>query len=324
MAGVPRSIRASAVLLVLASVASLVSALVLTIAVAAFPSEPRQTPPSLVPLLASLIMPAWGGIATAIGIRRRRIWARYCMLILSTLGLRFSIMAMIYLLADPASSAKASVRGLMWAVYAPMFVASFWWLLLFNSPLALRYFYAEATSAVLRPAPLTLLGWWLVLDALTETLSAIMGFPPALYTLALTGWKAAAAHALIIAIQLLAARAILHLHPRAWPWAATYLVFYCGNVVTQLLVAYVHYARRVRSGVSPLKPLVTPHFAINVTYTIIALSAVLVLIWYRRLYLMPPGSSPGSIRPAAYPFFTTTPRTTGINPPPRDDSADTG
>ncbi|HLK65881.1 MAG TPA: hypothetical protein VKU19_20730 [Bryobacteraceae bacterium] len=235
-------IRVSAVLAILGSLATLLFAASMIFAVLR-PSA-AEPPPSPIPLrLVLLVMAAmflgftaWG-IASAIGILRRRGWARISMIVFACLlvGMGGSALVMIlfvHLPETPNASPQMmqNIRLGIAAVYGSMTVIGAWWLLLFNSS-ATRQYFATPPEAGGRPLSVSIIGWYLLVSALGTALAAILRAPGMFCGVVFTGGVAIAVYTLYTAIQIYLGSGLLQWQETARVGSIAYFAVMIANSV---------------------------------------------------------------------------------------------
>ncbi|HEV3202066.1 MAG TPA: hypothetical protein VGZ73_29410 [Bryobacteraceae bacterium] len=216
-------IRVSAILTILGSAVMLLFAglIVWTALRASRLETPVESPFPLKAMMVTLAVfftafSGWG-IATAIGIFRRRGWARLSMIIFAVLlvGMGGSALVGILFIRIPETGnvspvTMQSIRVGIAAFYGAMAVIGAWWLLLFNSSATKQYF-AELPEPGSRPLSIAIIGWYLLLCAVGTATGAILRMPAILFGAAVTGWAALAVYTVFTAVEIYLGAGLLQL-----------------------------------------------------------------------------------------------------------------
>lgn len=256
-------IRASAVLAILGSVATLFLGGVMVWAV--FHAPPRRAVVPPVPLKAmsaamavmSAGLGAWG-IWTAVGIFRRRGWARVSILIFAVLLAFMGCGAMLAVFFVPLPSAEGvptplmgNIRWMITAFYGGLALIGAWWLFLFNTSGAKQYFAErEFPRESARPLSIGIIGWYLLIGAVFTALAAVLRMPAMLFGMAATGWSALAVYTGFTAVQIYLGAGLLQLQEEARVWSIAYFCVAGANVA--VTVALPDFAGRMQDMFSAL------------------------------------------------------------------------
>jgi hypothetical protein len=166
---------------------------------------------------------AWG-IVTAIGIFRRRNWARISIMIfaglLAIMGVFGGVAALVMTLPpqeglDPRI--MTALRIGMSAFYGLLAGIGIWWLLLFNKQTTKHYFAAlqldEKPGG--RPLSISIIGWYLIAASPFSAAMAVFQVPAVICGLVITGWGALAVYSLFAVAQLYLGAGLLQLQEHA-------------------------------------------------------------------------------------------------------------
>lgn len=221
-------IRVSAGLTILGSVVTLLFAalMVWTALHASRLETPVESPFPLKAMMVTMAVffaafSAWG-ISTAIGIFRRRGWARLSMIVFALLlvGMGGSALVGILFIKMPdtgnvSPATMQNVRVGIAAFYGAMAVIGAWWLLLFNSSATKQYFAERTAEPDARPLSIAIIGWYLLLCAVGTATGAILRMPGMLFGLILTGWEALAIYTAFTAVEIYLGAGLLQLQESA-------------------------------------------------------------------------------------------------------------
>jgi len=221
-------IRVSAVLTILGSALTLLAAA--SMAWTAFRAQaveaPAEPPFPVKAVLAVMALffaacSVWG-VASAIGIFRRRGWARLSMIVFACLlvGMGVSALAAILFIQmpDTPNVPPATLRNIrlgIAAFYGSMAVIGAWWLLLFNSNAAKQYFADRPPAPGARPLSVSIIGWYVLASALGTAVGAILQVPAVLFGVVVTGWAAAGVYTALTAVQIYLGSGLLQLQEPA-------------------------------------------------------------------------------------------------------------
>ena len=236
------AIRASAVIVIAGSIATLFFSAVLSVAVLLTP--PRDTgplPPATMKIAGVAVAvffaggAAWG-ICSGIGVFRRRNWARISMTMFAGLLLFLGAAGVLASIALPFGDSPdidprlaAMVRISMIALYSLLAALGTWWLILFTRRPALEYFAAPAAGPEARPMSINFIAWSLLSSAVLTALAAVLRLPTAFFGLELGGWATAAVYTLATAAQIYLGEGLLRLDNRARTWGIVYFCATAGN-----------------------------------------------------------------------------------------------
>ena len=167
------------------------------------------------------------GIWTAVGIFRRRGWARISILVLAAFLAFMGSSALLGVLFIPfpttpglSASAMENARWGIAACYGTLAVIGAWWLVLFNRGVAKQYFAArEPAPESARPLSIGIIGWYLLIGAAGSALAAVVRMPAVLFGLIVTGWSAVAVYTALMAIYIYLGAGLLRLRERARLWS---------------------------------------------------------------------------------------------------------
>ena len=243
-------IRASAVLAILGSVATLLLAGMMAWSMfhAKLPRDVAMPPAALRVLGVAMGVLFAGiggwGIWTAVAIFRRRGWARISMLVLAGLLLFMGASAVLGILAmpfpsPPGVSVSARVmENVRWGIaasYGTLALIGAWWLVLFNTR-ATKHYFAEREPAreSARPLSIAIIGWYLLIGAAGTALAAVVRMPAMLLGLIVTGWSALAIYAALTAAVIYLGAGLLRLRERARLWS---IVYFCAVAANSLITA---------------------------------------------------------------------------------------
>lgn len=167
------------------------------------------------------VFSAWG-VSTAIGIFRRRGWARLSMIVFALLlvGMGGSALVGILFIKMPdtgnvSPATMQNVRVGIAAFYGAMAVIGAWWLLVFNSSPTKQYFAERPAAPESRPLSISIIGWYLLLSSVGTAAAAILRVPGILFGLIITGWAALAIYTVLTAVQIYLGAGLLQLQEPA-------------------------------------------------------------------------------------------------------------
>jgi len=224
------AIRASAVLAIAGSLATLLIGGGILFGTLAAP--PPNTGPVMPPLPLKAIgivmvaicacLSGWG-ISTAIGVFRRRQWARISIVVFAVL-LTFmgasACLAMIFVQmpAQPGvgQHAMETIRWGIGGFYGVLAAIGVWWLVLFNLGSTKVYFaqYAPGEPSA-RPLSVSIIGWYLLISALSLAAMAVLRLPAFVFGAVITGWGGLAVYAVLTAAQVFLGTGLLRLREPA-------------------------------------------------------------------------------------------------------------
>jgi hypothetical protein len=224
-------IRASAVLAIAGSLATLGlgGVMLFGLLVAPRPATGPTAPPF--PLAAVGIVMAvlfaglsvWG-ICTAIGIFRRRGWARISMVVFAILLTFMGVGAALAILFMPtlpnqegvSQNLMDTVRWVMAGFYGLLAAIGVWWLVLFNLSRTKEYFAQDGPSEPsARPLSVSVIGWFLLIGALFLGVMAVFRLPVFVFGVVITGWGGQTVYTIFAAVQIYLGTGLLHLQEAA-------------------------------------------------------------------------------------------------------------
>jgi hypothetical protein len=129
------------------------------------------------------------GIATAIGLFRRRPWSRSSMLVFSALLALFATSCGFVTAFSPAPPAPRGVLTFLVFVYALMAGLGGFWLIYFTRAGVTAHF-AIPDSPSARPLSVSVLGWFWLLGGLMCLAFTFTPLPTLVFGILLTGWNA--------------------------------------------------------------------------------------------------------------------------------------
>jgi hypothetical protein len=237
------AVRASAVFSIAAGVATLVFSGILGITLILVP--PRGSgpfPPAVLQAagcVAAVMFAGFGiwGLATGIGVVRRRAWARGSVIVFSAMAILFALTGLGAILIIPQPDnpdvnvrLAGTVRHAVEAFYAGLALLGAWWLALFNRESSKRYF-SEKTAGNARPLSVSAIGCYLLASAAATALCAALGAPALFFGVAVTGWTAMALYSAYTVIQVYLGAGLLQLDESARVWAIVYFLASASNGV---------------------------------------------------------------------------------------------
>jgi len=234
------AIRASAVLALAGSAATLVFSVGMAAAVLfVSPRSAQPAPPAVVRgfgLVMSAVMALasiWG-ILTAIGVFRRRNWARISMMVVGGLLAFFGGTGALALLLVPfpvpANTAvnphvMSAIHEAIVAFYALVAAVGAWWAILFNRASAKQYCAQHGPIAEsARPLSIGVIGWYFVVSAAGTALCGVFRIPTMLFSVVVAGWATLAVCTALTAAQLYLGAGLLQLNEKARVWTIAYLL----------------------------------------------------------------------------------------------------
>ena len=186
------------------------------------------------------------GIWTAVGIFRRRAWARISILVFAALLVFMGASALLAILVMPfpsppgVSVSARAMQNVRWAIaasYGALALIGAWWLVLFNTRATKQYFAErEPARESARPLSIGIIGWYLLTGAAGTALAAVLRVPTMLFGLIVTGWSAVALCTALVAIDIYLGAGLLRLHERARLWS---IVFFCA-VAANSVISLAH------------------------------------------------------------------------------------
>jgi hypothetical protein len=285
-------IRASAVLAILGSVATLLMAGMMTWGMfhARPPREMAMPPVALKAFGAAMGVLFAGigvwGIWTAVGIFRRRGWARISILVFAALLTFMGACAVLALLVMPFPSTPGVSSRVMeysrWGIaafYGALAVIGVWWLVLFNTGATKQYF-AERGPAreSARPLSIGIIGWYLLIGAVGMPLVAVFRMPAVFFGLIVTGWSAVAVYAAYTAAVIYLGAGLLRLHERARRLSIVYFCAIAANTVVSLARPGV--MQQMQRAMPGFFPAAMPQLDNMWVFGLIGSAACAVPIWF--------------------------------------------
>ena len=241
-------IRASAVLAILGSVATLFLAGMMAWSMfhAKLPRDVAMPPVSLkvIGVVMGVLFAGLGvwGIWTAVGIFRRRGWARISILVFAALLTFMGACSLLAILVMPfPATANVSARVMeytRWGIaasYGALALIGAWWLVLFNRGATKQYFAErEPARENARPLSVGIIGWYLLIGAAGAVVGALVHVPAVFFGVLVTGWLKLAICAALIAAGIYLGIGLLRLHERARLWS---IMYFCGLAANSLVTA---------------------------------------------------------------------------------------
>ena len=243
------------------------------------------------------------GIWTAVGIFRRRGWARISILIVAALLTFIGACSLLAILVMPFPSTPGvsvparvmeNVRWGIAASYGALLSIGAWWLVLFNTRATKQYF-AERGPAreSARPLSIGIIGWYLLIGAAGTALAAILRAPAMLFGLVVTGWAAVAVCTALIAIDIYLGAGLLRLHERARVWSIVYFSAVAANsVVSVALPGFADRTQQMLRAMPGFFPTGAGLPQLNETWVfgLIGAAACALPVWFlvRRRAAFPP------------------------------------
>lgn len=183
-----------------------------------------------------ILLAAWG-IATAVGIFRRRRWARMSILIFAAILAFFAVggaamMAVIPLPETPGAdpSIMPIVRAVIVGFYCVLAAIGAWWLVLFNLTRSQPYFSGPVTtSEPVRPLSITIIGWYFLFGALCCLPMALFRFPFMFLGIIFTEAGAICLYLAFAAVQMYLGLGLLRLRE---PARVASIAYFCVMVVS--------------------------------------------------------------------------------------------
>jgi hypothetical protein len=242
------AVRASAVLSLLGSLATILLAVLMVVGILLAPPPVGQPQPiPLKPVVVAtgvlmLILAVWG-IATAISVFRRRRWARMSMLIFGGLlavmaGISALVIAVMPIPTSPqAAPVPGYIRWAMVGVYGLLAAIGVWWLILFNLRTSVAYFTAGAPAAE-GPCPLSIsiIAWFLLISAIITLAFGLAGFPVVLLGMVGAGWTARAIYVLWAAVEVYLGMGLMRLRETARLESIAFFAFMVINALAFYLL----------------------------------------------------------------------------------------
>jgi hypothetical protein len=290
-------IRASGCIAIAGSLATLAlgGLMLFSLALAPPPTEPTAAPfpmAAIGSVMAAIfaLFSGWG-IWTAIGIFRRRGWARISIVIFAVLltfmgaggGLAILVMQ---LPAQPnvPPGMMAAIRWGMAGFYGLLAAIGVWWLVLFNLRSTKEYFVQEATSAPsARPLSVSVIGWYLLISSLFLAVPVVIRLPAFVFGAVVTGWAGLAVYGVFAAAQVVLGAGLLRLREPARVGAIVYFCFGAFNgVVTWALPGYEAKMQLMLREMPKLSPAAAPAQMPQPmwVFTLLGIAFVLIPVWF--------------------------------------------
>lgn len=236
-------IRISAVITILGSAATLLLAASMLFFVIVSPPLPETSAPP-VPVKAitiamanlNLFLSAWG-IATAVGIFRRRPWSRISILVFAAILAFFGTVSPLILLAMPVPETPgvdpdkmAMIFRFVGAFYLALGALGIWWLILFNRKITKSYF-ARSVEVPEDPRPLSIriIAWYLLVGVAILVPMSILRLPTLMFGIVFSGWGVLTVYVPIIVIQAYVGVGLLRLRESARIVGIGYFVLIAVN-----------------------------------------------------------------------------------------------
>jgi hypothetical protein len=192
-------------------------------------------------VMASILaaLSAWG-IWTAVGIFRRRGWARISVVVFAALLTFIGASASLVILFMPFPAQGGVSQRIMdaarWGIagfYGVLAVIGVWWLVLFNLGSTKEYFAQASTSEPpARPLSVSVIAWWLLAGSLMCVAPAVMRVPAVVFGVVMTGWGALAAYLVFVVAQLLLGTGLLRLKE---PARLAAIAYFCLTALSAVL-----------------------------------------------------------------------------------------
>ncbi len=241
-------IRASAVLAIAGSLATLVlgGVMLFGLLVAPRPVTGPKAPPfpmAAIGIVMALLfagLSGWG-ICTAIGIFRRRGWARVSIVVFAILLTFMGVGAGLAILFMPALPSQGGVsQNLMdtvrWAIavfYGVLAAIGVWWLVLFNLSATKEYFVPGGPSEPsTRPLSVSVIGWFLLAGSLFLAVMAVFRLPAFVFGVVITGWGGLVVYTIFAGAQIYLGMGLLHLQEQA---RIGTIVYFCLTALSSIL-----------------------------------------------------------------------------------------
>jgi hypothetical protein len=187
------------------------------------------------------------GIWTAIGIFRRRGWARVSIVIFAALltfmaGSAGLVILVMRLPAQPnvTQGMMDAIRWGMGGFYSLLAAIGVWWLVLFNLRSTKEYFAQGVPSAPpARPLSVSVIGWYLLIGSLFMAVPAVLRLPALVFGAVITGWAGVAVYTVLAAAQVFLGAGLLRLREPVRVGAIAYFCFGAlSSAVTWVLPGY--------------------------------------------------------------------------------------
>jgi len=236
------ALRTAAAIALLGSLATILLAALMFFGATITPPRGSALPPGAMKAVAIgaglffLALSGWG-IATAVGIFRRRAWARISMLVFAGLGAVMSgsgllTVAFLKLPASAGSDPRIihSVQFTVLSIYGLIFAVAVWWLILYSLP-STRAYFAEATAPAESAQPLSIriIGWYLIASAVMMAVLALLRLPTVFLGALITGWASAGVFTALAAVNIYLGAGLLQFDHNARIGAIVYFALLAAN-----------------------------------------------------------------------------------------------
>ena len=228
------------------------------------------------------------GIWTAVGIFRRRGWARISILVFAALLALMGAFAGLGVLVAPfpptpgvSGRVMENVRWGIAAFYGALALIGGWWLVIFNTRATKEYF-AERGPAreSARPLSISVIGWYLLIGAVGMAVAAVIRMPAMFFGLIVTGWSALAIYAAYAAAVIYLGAGLLRLRERARRWSIVYFSAIAANTLVCLArPGFMGQIERAMPGFFPAAAAL-PQLDSMWVYGLIGAVACAVPIWF--------------------------------------------
>jgi hypothetical protein len=164
------------------------------------------------------------GICTAIGIFRRRGWARISIVVFAVLLTFMGVGAGLAILFMPALPTQEgvnpnlmdTVRWVMAGFYGVLAAIGVWWLVLFNLSRTKEYFAQGSPGEPgARPLSVSVIGWFLLAGSLFLAAMAVFRLPAFVFGVVITGWGGLVVYTIFAAAQIFLGTGLLQLQEHA-------------------------------------------------------------------------------------------------------------
>lgn len=279
--------------------------LLMAAGIAAVPSFPppqgQEMPPAAFVWIGATVFAILGGlgIATAIGLLRRRRWARISILVFAAVTGVMSLFTMIVMSVAPipqpttpqgvAPVSVDSIRAVAITMFAIPLLIAIWWLVMFSLRSTRDAFASTSSENVAapgaRPLAVTIIAWFSIIGGIGSVIPALTSWPAFLFGLVLTGWAGKLTYVVFGAVGLFVGTGLLSLRESARRVGIGWSVFTVVHTAVMTLIPSMR--QRVLemqqaiapSGQSPEMP---PGFQgiINAMTFTMAVILALVTIWF--------------------------------------------
>lgn len=179
------------------------------------------------------------GIWTAIGIFRRRGWARVSIVVFAALLTFMGAGGCLAVLFMPLPAQEGASQRMMdfmrWGMagfYGVLAAIGVWWLVLFNLSSTQEYFAQDAPREPrARPLSVSVIAWYLLIGSLFLAAMAVVRVPAFVFGAVITGWAGLAVYTVFAGAQILLGTGLLHLREEARLGTIGYFCFTTLNGV---------------------------------------------------------------------------------------------